>query len=99
MTGNRRRIILTGASGVGKTALVDGLAPLLDLPVIPELGRKLCKEWGYERIGEIPEQEQFKQKVLELQCEEEDRLGEFISDRSTIDCWVLWQRWNICSAM
>src|SRR5262249_23097991 len=22
-----------------------------------------------------------------------------ISDRSTIDCWALWQRWQICSAM
>lgn len=94
-----RRIIVTGASGVGKTVLVDALAHSLSLPVIPELGRRLCKEMGYERIGEIPEQEAFKQKVLHCQIEEESRLPEFISDRSTIDCWVLWQRWNLCSAM
>jgi len=93
------RIIITGASGVGKTTLVEKLAPLLSLPVIPELGRELCKEMGYERIGEIPDQEGFKRRVLDRQIEEEGKLGSFISDRSTIDCWVLWQRWNICSAM
>ncbi len=57
---------------------------------------------GYERIGDIPqsEQENFKRLVLEAQIEKERELQSFISDRSAIDCWkVLWQRWNICSAM
>jgi hypothetical protein len=54
---------------------------------------------GYERVGDIPDQEGFKRKVLDAQIAEEERLGAFISDRSTIDCWVLWQRWNMCSAM
>ena len=94
-----KRIIITGASGVGKTTLVERLAPLLSLPVIPELGRDICKKMGYEKIGDIPEQEDFKRAVLDAQIAEEDKLGDFISDRSTIDCWVLWQRWNICSAM
>jgi predicted ATPase len=94
-----KRIIVTGASGVGKTTLVEMLAPLLSLSVIPELGRKLCYDLGYERIGDIPEQEDFKRKVLEAQIDAENASGSFISDRSTIDCWVLWQRWNICSAM
>ncbi|MBS1999514.1 MAG: ATP-binding protein [Cyanobacteria bacterium SZAS LIN-2] len=96
-----KRIIVVGASGVGKTTLVEALAPLLNLPVIPELGRKLCLDMGYQRIGDIPatEQENFKRLVLEAQIEQENSLGEFIADRSTIDCWVLWQRWNICSAM
>jgi hypothetical protein len=84
---------------VGKTVLMDGLAPLLDLPVIPELGRRLCKDMGYERIGDIPDQEAFKQAVLQLQTDAETEADGFISDRSTIDCWVLWERWNICSAM
>jgi hypothetical protein len=26
-------------------------------------------------------------------------LGSFVADRSTLDAWVLWQRWNICQAM
>ena len=94
-----KRIIAIGASGVGKTTLVESLTPLLSLPVIPELGRALCAEMGNERIGEIEDQEGFKEKVLDAQIEEENNLGSFISDRSTIDCWVLWQRWNICSAM
>jgi predicted ATPase len=94
-----RRIIITGASGVGKTVLVEALAPLLALPIIPELGRSICEDMGYKRIGEVPDQESFKFRVLDAQIAEEDRLSEFISDRSTVDCWVLWQRWNICSAM
>lgn len=93
------RIILTGASGVGKTTLAELLAEKLGLQIIPELGRQLCQEMGYQRIGEIPDQEGFKKQVLEKQIEAEEKAGSFISDRSTIDCWVLWQRWNICSAM
>lgn len=96
---NRPKLIMTGASGVGKTTLVESLTPLLHLPVIAELGRDLCKEMGYERIGEIPDQEGFKQKVLDAQIDAENKLDGFISDRSAIDCWVLWQRWNICQAM
>lgn len=94
-----KRIIITGASGVGKTTLVEALAPLLSLPRIDELGRRICHQMGYQRIGDIPDQEGFKNAVLDAQIAEENRLGDFISDRSTIDCWVLWQRWNLCSAM
>lgn len=94
-----KRIIVTGASGVGKTTLVEMLAPLLSLSVIPELGRKLCHDLGYQKIGDIPDQEDFKRKVLEAQISAENAAGSFISDRSTVDCWVLWQRWNMCQAM
>ena len=59
----------------------------------------MCEERGYGRIGEIPDQEGFKRDVLAAQIARENELDSFISDRSTIDCWVLWQRWNICSAM
>jgi len=90
---------LTGASGVGKTSLAELLAKQLGLPIIPELGRQLCQEMGYTRIGDIPDQEGFKKEVLKQQIVAEESAGNFVSDRSTIDCWVLWQRWNICSAM
>ncbi len=90
---------MIGASGVGKTTLVEALTPLLALPVIPELGRKLCLEMGYQYPGEIPDQELFKNQVLKAQITEENNLGSFIADRSTLDAWVLWQRWNICQAM
>lgn len=84
---------------MGKTSLVDALSEKLALPVIPELGREICRDMGYERIGDIPDQESFKKSVLDAQIDTETKLPSFISDRSTIDCWVLWQRWNICSAM
>jgi predicted ATPase len=94
-----KRIIITGASGVGKTTIVEALTPLLSLPQIPELGREICHQMGYRNPTEITDQEAFKQSVLKAQIEREERLQSFISDRSTIDCWVLWQRWNLCSAM
>lgn len=96
---SHNRIIVTGASGVGKTTLVELLAPLLSLPIIQEVGRELCKQKGYSMVGEIPDQEGFKRDVLAVQIEKETALQSFVSDRSSIDCWVLWQRWNICSAM
>jgi hypothetical protein len=78
---------------------VELLAPLLSVPVIPELARTLCLDMGYDKIGSIPDQEGFKKKVLDRQIEEETRLGNFVSDRSAIDCWALWQRWNQNTAM
>ncbi len=80
---------------------MERLAPLLNVEIIPELGREICEQLGYKFIGEIPDQEGFKQRVLEAQINAETKLAQrgFIADRSTIDCWVLWQRWNICQAM
>ncbi len=56
---------------------------------------------GFKYIGEIPDQEGFKNRVLTEQIKAEKNLHSagFIADRSTIDCWVLWQRWNLCQAM
>ena len=93
------RITLTGASGVGKTALAERLAEVIQLPLIPEIARQLCKERGFQRIGDIPDQEQFKFDVLDAQIEAEDARQSFVADRCALDCWVLWQRWNICTAM
>jgi nicotinamide riboside kinase len=94
-----KRIIITGASGVGKTTIVETLTSLLSLPMIPELGREICHHMGYQNPTEIPDQNLFKQSVLTAQIEREEELQSFISDRSAIDCWVLWQRWNMCAAM
>lgn len=99
MKAGELRIAFTGASGVGKTSLAIEVAAELELPVIPELARDLCRSRGFSRIGEIPDQEGFKREVLELQIAREDELGSFVADRAVLDCWVLWQRWNICTAM
>lgn len=71
----------------------------MGLPFIPEIGRELCIAKGYQRIGDIPDQEAFKREVLEAQIKHEEDLSEYVADRSSIDCWVLWQRWNLCTAM
>lgn len=94
-----KRIVITGASGVGKTTLTEALAKRIGLSPIAEVARRICAEMGYGRIGEIPDQEGFKNRVLEEQIASEESLGSFVSDRSAVDCWVLWQRWNISTAM
>ncbi|HNN64090.1 MAG TPA: ATP-binding protein [Candidatus Obscuribacter sp.] len=93
--------MVVGASGVGKTTLVDALAPRLNLPGIPEIARVICRERGIKKLSDIPqsEQEEFKFAVLKRQIEEEEKEKNFLCDRSTLDAWVLWQRWNICQAM
>jgi predicted ATPase len=94
-----RKIVLTGASGVGKTTLARELSQRLGLPFIPEIGRELCIARGYTKIGDIEDQKAFKREVLETQIKHEEDLSDFVADRSSIDCWVLWQRWNLCTAM
>jgi predicted ATPase len=94
-----KRIVLTGASGVGKSTLAKALADQLSLRLIPEIARILCEEHGYASPVDIPDQQSFRQEVLERQIVAEVSAASFVSDRSTIDCWVMWQRWHMCSAM
>lgn len=94
-----KKITITGSSGVGKTTLSKKLAQEFGLPHIEETARVLCAEMGFARIGDIPEQEQFKRDVLAKQIQIESRHENFVADRSALDCWILWQRWNICTAM
>lgn len=93
------KLTITGAGGVGKTTLAQRIAGELKIPFLEETARVVCAESGYQRIGEIPDQEGFKRTVLERQITLEAGHDSFVADRSAIDCWILWQRWNICSAM
>jgi hypothetical protein len=100
MTSERRlRIAVTGASGVGKSSLSELIAIAMDLPLIPEIARELCLQRGHANPAEIPDQQTFRQEVLEKQTTAESECPNYVSDRSTIDCWVMWQRWHICTAM
>ncbi|MCW5824534.1 MAG: ATP-binding protein [Cyanobacteria bacterium TGS_CYA1] len=95
------RILVTGSGSVGKTTLVSHLGPELSLCPIEEMARDLCTRLGYAQIGDISENEQehFKIKVLSEQISRENELKDFITDRGALDCWVLWQRWQLCKAM
>lgn len=95
------RILVTGSGSVGKTTLVNHLAPELSLCQIDEMARVLCSRLGYAQLGDIPldEQEHFKIKVLSEQIALENELESFVADRGVLDCWVLWQRWQMCKAM
>lgn len=88
------RIVIIGSAGVGKTTLLNRLKNKLKLKVIPEQARIICKEMGYKNIYEISDQNKFRQLALNTQMSKEEKLKEFISDRSTIDCWVHWVRWS-----
>ena len=66
---------------------------------MPEVARALCHQMGYQNPTEIPDQQRFRQIVLEQQIEMEINVPSFVADRCAIDCWTLWQRWQICSAM
>ena len=94
-----KRIVITGASGVGKTSLANLLKENFQLPIIPEVAREICQEKGYSSPTEIPDQEDFRRQVLDRQLAAETASTDFIADRSAIDAWVMWQRWQICSAM
>lgn len=99
MTTTSKKIVLIGASGVGKTSLAQLLSEKLQLALIPELAREVCHQLGYQNPTEVPNQENFRASLLEQQLLKEAELESFIADRGSIDCWVMWQRWQLCSAM
>lgn len=99
MESENKRIIITGAGSVGKTTLAEALSRKLSLPLIEEMSRKVCQELGHYSFTEILDRETFNFQVLQKQIEAEDQLNSFVSDRSALDYWVFWQRWNICVAM
>lgn len=98
MKKTQKRIVLIGSSGVGKTTLLNKIKNKLDLQIIEEQARIICTEQGFKNIYEIKDSNLFRQAVLKKQITLEERLKQFIADRSTIDCWVHWVRWSYESA-
>ena len=89
-----KRIVIIGSAGVGKTTLLKGLQNKVKLKVIPELARIVCRELGYKNIYEIEDPNKFRIETLKKQIKLEEKYKSFISDRSTVDCWVHWMRWS-----
>ncbi len=89
-----KRLVIVGSAGVGKTSLAESLKDVINLRLIPEQARIICNQDGYKNIYEIKNPNNFRFRVLREQIKREERLNNFISDRSTIDCWVHWIRWS-----
>ena len=89
-----KRIVIIGSAGVGKTSLLNNIKKRIGLKTIPELAREICSQLGYKNIYEIKDHDKFRLLVLKEQIKFEERYKEFLSDRSTIDCWVHWVRWS-----
>ena len=89
-----KRIVIVGSAGVGKTTLLNNLKKKLDLKIIPETAREICNKLGYKSIYEIRDHDKFRSLVLSEQIKFEEKYKEFLSDRSTIDCWIHWVRWS-----
>ena len=89
-----KRIVIIGSASVGKTTLLNALKKKIGLKAIPELAREICTKLGYKNIYEIKDQDKFRFLVLKEQIKLEERYKQFLSDRSTIDCWVHWVRWS-----
>lgn len=89
-----KRIVIIGSAGVGKTTLFEELQKKLRLRAIPEQARIVCKKLGFKNIYEIKDPTKFRYLTLIEQIKQEEKLKQFVSDRSTIDCWVHWVRWS-----
>lgn len=90
----QKRIVIIGSAGVGKTTLLEALKSKISLKTISEQARIICKKSGYKSIYEIKDPNKFRWHTLKEQIKQEEKYKEFISDRSTIDCWVHWVRWS-----
>ncbi len=89
-----KRIVIIGSAGVGKTTLANKAKAKLRIKFISEQARVICKKLGYKNIYEIKDPDLFRFTVLKEQIKTEEKLKQFLSDRSTIDCWVHWVRWS-----
>lgn len=88
------RIAIVGAQGTGKTTLAEALAKEVGLPLIREGARELSELMEVQSPDQLgPILAQFlQQAILTRQIVLENYFGDFISDRSTVDCYAYWQK-------
>jgi nicotinamide riboside kinase len=92
------KIAITGAGGVGKTTLAQALAAQLKTTLLPEAAREVLLQSGLNSFVDVSDRVQFMLDVFEAQIKAEGEHDEFVSDRSAIDFWAMWQRWQLTSA-
>ena len=89
-----KRIVIVGSAGIGKTTLLNKIKKYFNLPIIEEQARVICKKLGYKNIYEIKDPHNFRITTLKEQIKLEEKFKQFLSDRSSIDCWVHLVRWS-----
>jgi len=95
------RIGITGAHGVGKTALAEALALRFGLPLITERARVVADKLKIKNSQELLKDKnlarEFQVAVLLAQIEAEDACTQgFVSDRTTLDCLAYWRLYTLC---
>ncbi|MBI4596280.1 MAG: ATP-binding protein [Candidatus Tectomicrobia bacterium] len=88
------RIAIIGAQGTGKTTLAKAVSEELSLPLICEGAREISELLQIKSPDQVHLQLAMflQQAILIRQIILERCIGNFISDRSTVDCFVYWQR-------
>ncbi len=79
------KIAIIGSQSTGKSSLGRELSKRMSIPLITEIARR----WNIEKVSQI-ELIHIQKELLKLQIQEENRNGQFISDRSTIDNLAYW---------
>lgn len=82
------RIAIIGSQCTGKSTVADSIAKKLKLPQITEVAREFDANLFINRSKE--DFAELQKKILDLQLEEESKLNEFVSDRSTVDNMAYW---------
>ena len=82
------RIAFVGASGVGKSRLVDYLQPKLDLPLNPVGSRSVAKALGFDNAYDVDRynlRNTFQRRLFSEKTYWEKGHDDFITDRTVFD--------------
>jgi nicotinamide riboside kinase len=82
------RIAIIGSQSTGKTTLAKQLSEHLNIQLISEIARRFDKNILSNKTS--AEYLLIQKELLKLQIEEESKLQNFVSDRSTVDNLAYW---------
>lgn len=82
------RIALGGASGTGKTYLVERLSRAFGLPICPVGSRSVAAEMGFDSPYDVDaagKRVEFQRRLMQSKAKWEDQNPRFITDRTRFD--------------
>jgi predicted ATPase len=83
-----RRIAVTGASGTGKSRVVEHLYSRLQLPINPVGSRSIAKSLGFDRVYDVDKHNLrgvFQRKLFAEKSNWEAANDDFLTDRTVFD--------------